>query len=61
MLSSLKLLMLIIAKDDNHIWIDLSQGISQRFNGFLARLIALAKLFGRELAREIRFRPSQQA
>jgi hypothetical protein len=57
----LKLFMLIIAENDHNIRIDFLQGISQRLNGFLARFIALAELFGREFSLEIGFRPLQQA
>src|SRR5262249_15993532 len=57
----LKLLMLIIAKHYHDIRIYFLQSISQSFNGFLARLIALVELFRGELSLEIRFRPPQQA
>ena len=46
----LKLFMLIIAKNDHDIRVDLLEDISQSLNGFLARFIALAELFGREFS-----------
>ena len=52
----LKLFMLIIAENDHDIRIGLLQAISQRLNRFLARFIALPKLFGREFTVKVRFR-----
>ena len=48
----LKLLMLIISENDHDVRIDLLESVPQRLNGFLARFITLAELFGREFSLE---------